>query len=214
MIREDAIADTFRGIGTIPRSGSFNLSVLRAFVLSQTFTKPESGNATNETILRAESATRHADRGGGVADSIDSLLNSCDDEILDQGIESSAAKTLQVLVQLHTDDIITEIACRLAGKPRNALIFQEVLSWLGQIDHQTTRSHRRWLLEKALSNESETIRYGAIMGLSYLDAFESLIAVRKARQVETNPHLRRLVESLEAQLEETKASNGFALQGD
>lgn len=70
------------------------------------------------------------------------------------------------------------------------LIFQEktdledasdILSWLGQVDHPQSYLERRHLLEQCLLRcRSAIIRYGAVLGLFYMDDPASIKVVRQA----------------------------------
>ena len=179
-------SSTFEGIETIHGKGNFSVRVLRAFVTACSNEEAGSTSATQENAIKPESATGHSDATDWIALRLADLLNSCDGESIEAGIESLPARALKNLIQNYKDEVITEIACQLNGKSLDPDVFQEILSWLGQISHTTTHAHRRWLLEKALLNESETIRYGSLIGLSFLDDPKSLPSVRRAMKIETN----------------------------
>jgi hypothetical protein len=77
----------------------------------------------------------------------------------------------------------------------------DTLQILGCHEHMGSYLERRWLLEKLLKSRFSRIRYGAALGLAYMQAAQSIPYLRAAIENETIPELKATFSNVLSSLE-------------
>ena len=93
----------------------------------------------------------------------------------------------------------------MAGKANEDAAF-DLLRGLGRVEHSKTHKARRWILTRALGFRSSKLREGALLGIAAMDDPLSTAPLRLAWSKETHHRLRRFMQQVLMQLEETAAS--------
>lgn len=118
----------------------------------------------------------------------------------EDGMESEFSAHLTSLVQTYgpfSRDILAQI---FEDNTISAEVLSEALRWLGRMEDQPSYEARLWLLEKALSSSSPTVRDGASLGLASMDDPRAARYLEAALERETLPDLRHDMEEVLRQL--------------
>lgn len=123
--------------------------------------------------------------------------------VFEDGVASDFSQTIQALVRTRPDAAFPWLA-QLAASGERARQVSEVARWIGELRDQPTAADRRTFLAGALRSPSSVVRDGAVLGLSFLEDPEIVPLLSEAAKREPVPELRRDIESLVDELDETQ----------
>ncbi len=131
------------------------------------------------------------------------LFAGADPETFEEGFENDFSRRIVALVNQSGAQAVSAIHQCVAAPDVNPDVAAEALRWLGHIEDAATSDARCLVLESCLSHPSTSVRYGAILGLGYLEDIRSLPALRRAVDGEKShalvSDLRHLIAHLEKQ---------------
>lgn len=132
------------------------------------------------------------------------LFASAKDQIFEDGMESNFSRELVEFVRAYGHSAM-EIIIRIVLSDRiNFEIVSEALRVIGRIHHPATYRDRLWLLESGLYSSSARVRDGSAVGLAYLDDPIAITSLKFAMKRESVTELRRDMEQVLSQLEDTQ----------
>ncbi len=135
---------------------------------------------------------------------IATLFSSAKEEVFQDGMESDFSRNLVEFIICFDSAAVAALADYMMDKEVNLEVVSEALRWLGQIKDFKTQHDRLWLLEHSLDSESAVVRDGAIVGLSAMDDPEAIPYLKKRLDQETNRLLRKDIQQLLEQLNDTQ----------
>jgi len=133
------------------------------------------------------------------------LFVSAREQIFEDGMESDFSRGLVRFVTSYGRSAMEIIIRLILSDWINSEVISEALRVIGRIRHPGTYRDRLWLLERGLYSPSARVRDGATVGLAYLDDPVSITPLRYAIQREPVSELRRDMEQVLSQLEETQS---------
>ena len=134
---------------------------------------------------------------------ITQLFRDARNQEFESGMDSDFSTELENLIKEFGNSALIIIADIIIEQKTSPEIAKETLRSLGFIYHSPTHPFRLWLLEKSLNNPSNRVRDGAILGLSHLDDPDAIEFLRVALPKEEHSRLRKDMEQLMVQLENT-----------
>ncbi len=137
---------------------------------------------------------------------IKALFAAVEEEVFEDGIETSFSRQLVDLVNHHPNvvGILGELIFDTTSK---AELVGETLRWLGRIEDQATHQQRLQLLERGLTHSAASIRDAALLGLASMGDSQSIPALEQAIAVESISHLRKNMLQVVEQLNETASES-------
>lgn len=139
---------------------------------------------------------------------LEQIFRDAHEEIFQDGMESDFSRALVAFLARYsvfgTDALITF----LDGTDADPEAVAEALKWIAEFDNPSTLPKRLWLLERSLNSSFASIRDGAVIGLGSLDDPQAIHYVKQALGRETKPLLRRNIQLLIDQLNETALERG------
>lgn len=150
------------------------------------------------------SSTAPAQVPADLSSNMKRVIASAGGELFEDGIESQLQRDLAQLIHAYGAAAIDTLARSIADTDLPKGAASEAIRLLGDIDSDVTYSERRHLLLQSLYSESGYIRYGAAIGLAYLDDSTTERFVRSAYERERKPAIRNVMRKVLQQLEQTK----------
>jgi len=135
---------------------------------------------------------------------IKALFETAKEQVFEDGMESKFSEELVSLVKKYGDAAMEILAYSIVYERVNADVASEALRWIGRMAPRYSYRYRLWLLERSLHCASALIRDGAILGLASLDDPHALPYIEQAIQRESCEELRKDMEQVLAQLENTR----------
>lgn len=139
-----------------------------------------------------------------LAEPLECLFASGREQEFEDGMESDFSNKLVSTVRTYGNPAVKVIADLIINEKVNAAVASEALRWLGELEDQETRCSRLWLLEKALESQSSSVRDGALLGIASMDDPAAIQALERAIQEERIGQLRKFMQEVLLQLEETR----------
>lgn len=170
----------------------------------------ESGeNATSLETVEAEASTKANEEGDRLIVEhfrarLERLFWDGRDDVFEDGMESEFSRALVVCIERGGISAVAAIREIVTGGHANEEIVGEALRWMGLMDQPSTRTTRRRALENALISPSARVRDGAALGLAFMDDPAAIPSLKKAIGEEDLDGLRRDLEQVLAQLEDTR----------
>ena len=132
------------------------------------------------------------------------LFAQAREEYFEDGMESEFSRGLTHLI-LERGGRVLRVADQLesSGLITEGVI-SEALRWIGLMDDAATHEDRRRFLQRHLSSRSVQVRDGALLGISFMDDPRSLPSMRKAVECEKVDELKKDLQQVMDQLEETR----------
>ena len=127
------------------------------------------------------------------------------EEVFEAGFDSNFSLTLDALVRTH-GKVAIEVLDQAIRNERNFEVKAEATQQIGSIEDARTHNRRLALLLHHLKSEDARIRDAASIGLADMDDPSAIPAVGEALRRETSASLRRNLELVLGQLEETVAA--------
>jgi hypothetical protein len=162
-----------------------------------------SGTDEFPSHLLEKGSTSYGDAGiDGATTDIERAIHSFSGSDSEDAMQEAISR-LDLAMRLHGQVSIDALHLLLmSGKVNEDAAF-DVLWSLGQIDDHRTRPARSWLLTRALRYPSAKIREGALLGIASIDNPSAIAVLTRAIEVERHARLRRHMEKVLVQLEET-----------
>lgn len=145
-------------------------------------------------------------------ESIRALFNRARYEAFEAGFDTDFSNELQASILKYSDQAIEIIAHLILHGIAGPEPASEALSCIGAINHSPTYNYRRWLLERCLSSGLARVRDGALIGLSFLDDPHAIPFLEEAIVREQRVGLRKDMQKLLRQLEETRECHSSSEQ--
>lgn len=125
------------------------------------------------------------------------LLDSINAEIYDEADETRTIRIILEMLYKYRDNFIQTLMLQIISNYADPTLTSELLSKLGAISKSIdSKNSITWLLRCCLTNSNPKIRYGAILGLSYMKSNSLLSPLRIALKNEDNPILKKVIENL------------------
>jgi len=151
----------------------------------------------------ADGSTSWVEQGLAVFGELEALCRSSRDEHFEDGMESAFSRELVRLVAEQGLAATNALAVLFALRRAPDHVAAEAARWLGLMEHGPSHRHRRLLLEYLLFSPSPDVRYGATLGLAFLDSPHAIRYMRRAIDHEQREWLRARMSQVLAQLEAT-----------
>jgi hypothetical protein len=135
-------------------------------------------------------------------------------EVNDQSNEDDARDQLVKTVLRYGEAAVGSIHTFIASGRIEDTRAAEALRVLGEITDGKSHSARLWLLGLCLSFPSPRIRYGAMSGLASMDDPLAIVRLEAARNRETHRDLKRVLDRVITQLQETADHHGSVVAQD
>ena len=150
-----------------------------------------------------ESSTAEQPDSATLEDEATALFASAREQLFEDGMESDFSRGLEGFVITYGRLAMEAVIQVVLSNRADSEVVSEALRVVGRISHEPTYRDRLWLLERGLYSESARVRDGATLGLSYLDDPAAITPLTFAAQREPLFELRRDMEEVVAQLQET-----------
>jgi hypothetical protein len=111
---------------------------------------------------------------------IESLFAAAENEIFEDGFDSSLSLELQRLVLIYGSTALGIVNSMLRENRIVPQVAAEALRCLGEMRNQATSEARRQLLEYGLASRSQVVRDGAVTGLASLRDLRAIAALEAA----------------------------------
>jgi hypothetical protein len=154
----------------------------------------------------SDSSTAEPGRPEKIAQQIEALFEAAKEERFEDGMESEFSNELISLVEEHGSAAIHALTNLIISEGVNAEVVSEALRWIGWMDTPLLHHDRLWLLVRSLDHSSARVRDGAVLGIASMDDPDAIPYLRKAIQREGNTELRKDMEQVLVQLENTTQS--------
>ena len=125
-------------------------------------------------------------------------------EDFEPGMDSAFAQRLGDFIDAYGPRAVRAVEPLLVSDTGNREVVGEALKALGHLPHESTRKQRFELLQECLRSKFPRTRYAAALGLAAMDDEASLGAIAQALARETDTTLRRYLQRVLEQVEETR----------
>jgi len=125
-------------------------------------------------------------------------------EEFENGMESVFSQRLAEFIDRYGTSAVDALEPLLTSHITNREVVGEALKALGQLQHEPTRKQRFDLLQDCLRSKSARTRYSAALGIAAMDDEAAIGALVQAIGREDNAPLRRYLELVLNQVEETR----------
>ena len=158
--------------------------------------------APYQEMAETESEETAMDRA--INKAVQRIFSQASGEEFEDGYESGFSLALTYLIELEPERTLREFYSRVFSSHAKSATIREGLMTIGEIEQDSSRELRRTILESALSIQDYTINDGALVGLSFLDDYRSIGALRARADREGNGVFKKTIAGVVAQLEETR----------
>ncbi len=138
-----------------------------------------------------------------VRDELAELFNRAMDEAFEDDTESAFARGLRSIILTHGESAMDALKKIVLSRSVNEGVAAESFEVLGRMNDSMTLISRLWILESGLFSSSARIRDAAGLGLASLDDPHAIPYVQKAIDEEQCDELRKDLEQVLEQLQET-----------
>jgi hypothetical protein len=156
-----------------------------------------------QLVEHAFDSTSRVEQVPSVLGELEALCRSSMDEHFEDGMESAFSRELVRLVAEQGLAATNALAVLFTLRRAPDHVAAEAARWLGLMEHGPSHRHRRFLLEYLLFSPSPDVRYGATLGLAFLDSPHAICYLRRAIDQEQREWLRARMSQVLAQLEAT-----------
>jgi hypothetical protein len=115
------------------------------------------------------------------------------------------ANRLYLFIIKYDGQAIALLCNHILSPSADVNLASNLLLLLSRMEHVQSYSDRLWLLEKCLQSQSKYIRDASSIGIAYLDDPHSLPMLKRAAGVETSRLLKKSIEKIILQLENTQS---------
>lgn len=141
---------------------------------------------------------------GKLIDMLAKLFDDAGDEVFEDGMDTVFSSGLKHIILNHGENAIYALEKVIASPHADVEIVEEVLRQISHIDDRSTHLHRLALLERELELPNSRIRDAASLGIAAMDDPKSIPALQKAICNEQYGQLRKNLEEVLAQLQDTQ----------
>jgi hypothetical protein len=166
-------------------------------------TEPISASTVNYSVSVESSTSRRGDLSS-IVEYINDLFISARDQIFEDGMESEYSRELARFISSYGHLGMEIIIQLILSEQVNPEVISEAMIVIGRIDDSNTYRDRLWLLERGLYNPSALVRDGATLGFASLDDPIAISPLKYAIEREQVSELRRDMEQVLSQLEDTR----------
>ncbi len=138
-----------------------------------------------------------------VRDELAELFNRAMDEAFEDDTESAFARGLRSIILTHGESAMDALKKIVLSRSVNEGVAAESFEVLGRMNDSMTLISRLWILESGLFSSSARIRDAAGLSLASLDDPHAIPYVQKAIDEEQCDELRKDLEQVLEQLQET-----------
>lgn len=125
------------------------------------------------------------------------------DEVFEYGADSVLVRKLTAVIETYGDAAVSALEALFGSGSVNVEVAIEALRRMGAVQHPPTRKYRLSVLQNNLLSQSARIRFGAALGVAAMNHPDAIAAIRQALEVEAQLQLRRTLQNVLAQLEDT-----------
>ena len=163
--------------------------------------------ALDSSTTAIDLATEHLNRKY-VSKRVQQLFSLASFLDLEPGMENAFSIGLENAIERHGESALSEIQSIILEDRTKSSIAMEALQYIGRMNSHHWKTQRRKLLEQCLlHSRSAWVRDGAGLGLASLDDPRSMEAVRVAIAKESSKSLKKDLESVLEQLEDTRSES-------
>lgn len=150
-------------------------------------------------ITFSESASTSAEdqRTGDVRETLARLVDSIQDDIIRDGIETNLSLGMVVLIRRYPKNTLAALAKYVGAQKMTDVLLGHILRAIGRVSDQRSQAARLNFIAGYLRHESAYIRDAATIALAYMDDQSSIPFIRAAIEAERNKTLRSdMIEAL------------------
>ena len=154
-------------------------------------------------LLVSDNSTTLYPRSRDIDDELLETLSLAHLDDLEHSEETEFAKKVLGFIDHYHSYAVDALSDYIEANPSKTDLAHEVLRLVGQSEDSPSQVERRQLLERNLLSHSPRIRYGAILGLAYMNDPNSVHQVKRVLEQEKTKVLRKILNQLLDQLQST-----------
>jgi hypothetical protein len=165
------------------------------------FVAPLTRRREDGTVVLSEAGTAEAPCDAQLVQQVRELFDQGASEFFRDGIHSRFSRARLYLLSMHRRQAVRAIIEYVNGERARPDVLSEALRWIADFPDSSSLNERWALLTQSLRHPSSRVRDGAILGFAALDDPHASDLMLEAKNIERVTELRRLIDSVIAQLD-------------